>query len=1052
MAPYFIKLTNLLRRGGFYHFNCFYLSFILLTTTCLWKTTNEMMRATHGNIKQLSIFAKNIPAITLSPKDQVTTVETVLARMKCDILIISEMNSKLVAASRFPGYVCHPGYLGGDGDLVRVSALVRTGLAHTATHIECEVPNIVLEFKVDGKQHRVTGVYREWNYSARPSGKQEQLDRWCEFEDRWYDANKRCRNSVLLGDINYCYFGGGSSHQATMENIRISVRENVVMRGWKQMITKNTRFNKDQVPSCLDHIYTNNPSVVKYVVNRPFSEGDHNLTGIVLRTGKPPLKPETITTRLMDRANWPWARYMIRYSSRLFKIFRLRDPDDIVDAIEVELMTVLDAVAPEIELTIRPDSPRWMTSAILDSIEYRDALKAKYEETGDNTVWAKWQEVKRDTRRRIRDSKEKTILEDLEVKDPKRRWQRIKSLSGGAEAGGPPVELLEGGERVKDQEQMADILNTGFRTKVNKILSEVKSDSTEAMRLFEEFAQSREKLNQNGKFSGFRFKEVDHSDIELAISSLKNTGALGCDKIPTRLLKEVKRELSPYLCYLCNTIIRTSKYPRRWVRGLITPLWKGKGPRDLKANMRPVTILTSMSKVFSRLANDQLVNYLRLNRIQPPNLYAYTKYRGVDDYWIDLTSKFAEAKDGGYKMALSMYDLSSAFDLCQQSILIPKLKRLGLEDSATDLISSLLTDRVVRTKIGDKLSREETFSVGSPQGEILSSSLFTILVLDFGTVKSRLETKARNEGISYSELNTETGEKVVNTMVIPDLKVDSQEYADDAGITIVTKTESQLRHAVQAADQDIIHYYTVNGLAPNRSKTECLSICNRFATPIQCGEVQSQKEIKLLGVKMTNKLSFMPHALSLVGKVADKLPMIRRLRDWAPLILVKRTTEALILSHIYFALHIYAGGEKRVITILQKMMNRVMRCVLGLEKIPIHETSVAEMLETLGWDNIPRMLTWRTIFWFRRVERGGGSGPYTSSILHRSQAVYETRKKILSVQFIPQTLPTEGCFIHRALKLYEDYNLLPRLFLNKEEMAEVVMSEIRDKIPNINVS
>ena len=157
------------------------------------------------------------------------------------------------------------------------------------------------------------------------------------------------------------------------------------------------------------------------------------------------------------------------------------------------------------------------------------------------------------------------------------------------------------------------------------------------------------------------------------------------------------------------------------------------------------SILCSMSKVFSRLANNQLVGYLRENRIQPPNLYAYTKHRGVDDYWSDLTSKFAEAKDGGYKMALSMYDLSSAFDLCQQSILIPKLERLGLEASAISLIRSLLTDRVVRTKIGDKLSREETFSLGSPQGEIISSTLFTILVLDFGTTKLRLERKARTE-------------------------------------------------------------------------------------------------------------------------------------------------------------------------------------------------------------------------------------------------------------------------------------------------------------------
>ena len=53
-----------------------------------------------------------------------------------------------------------------------------------------------------------------------------------------------------------------------------------------------------------------------------------------------------------------------------------------------------------------------------------------------------------------------------------------------------------------------------------------------------------------------------------------------------------------------------------------------------------------------------------------------------------------------------------------------------------------------------------------------------------------------------------------------------------------------------------MHYFSVQGMAANSKKTEIVSLLNRFTRPIVVNEVESQEVIKLLGIRMNNKLSF----------------------------------------------------------------------------------------------------------------------------------------------------------------------------------------------------
>ena len=157
--------------------------------------------------------------------------------------------------------------------------------------------------------------------------------------------------------------------------------------------------------------------------------------------------------------------------------------------------------------------------------------------------------------------------EILNSKDTSRAWDELKKFANFKSNTGPPDLLVEDGKEVKDEYSIAELLNNQFRTKVNQITERLPVDTKKSTTLMEEFFGTK-------KFKDWDMKEVDCEDVRKAIDSLKNTPSTGTDGIPTVVLKQLKYEITPYLTYLCNQIIRTHHYPTRWKRGTITPIFK----------------------------------------------------------------------------------------------------------------------------------------------------------------------------------------------------------------------------------------------------------------------------------------------------------------------------------------------------------------------------------------------------------------------------------------------------------------------------------------------
>ena len=87
-------------------------------------------------------------------------------------------------------------------------------------------------------------------------------------------------------------------------------------------------------------------------------------------------------------------------------------------------------------------------------------------------------------------------------------------------------------------------------------------------------------------------------------------------------------------------------------------------------NWRPVTILSSLSKVVERVINSQLKKHLLKNKLISSEQYAYQKGKGTTSAWLELDTLTCAGLDQGFLVAYQLQDMSAAFNLVDKAVLV----------------------------------------------------------------------------------------------------------------------------------------------------------------------------------------------------------------------------------------------------------------------------------------------------------------------------------------------------------------------------------------------
>ncbi len=99
-------------------------------------------------------------------------------------------------------------------------------------------------------------------------------------------------------------------------------------------------------------------------------------------------------------------------------------------------------------------------------------------------------------------------------------------------------------------------------------------------------------------------------------------------------------------------------------------------------------------------------------------------------------SWLSELDIDGSSLRIVFLDFSKAFDTINLNVLVTKLIHMGLRKSLIPWICDFLTGRRQRVKIGESVSEWAQVNAGVPQGTILGSILFLVMVNDLNTLQS----------------------------------------------------------------------------------------------------------------------------------------------------------------------------------------------------------------------------------------------------------------------------------------------------------------------------
>ena len=269
-----------------------------------------------------------------------------------------------------------------------------------------------------------------------------------------------------------------------------------------------------------------------------------------------------------------------------------------------------------------------------------------------------------------------------------------------------------------------------------------------------------------------------------------------------------------------------------------------------KGNCRPISILTTVSKVYEKVLHDQMLEAFRDHL--SPDLSGSLKNHPCYTALLKRTEDWRSSLDNRDALVAVAIDLSKAFDSMNRGLLLAKLLAYGFSHSAVTLMTSYLVGRQQRVKVQGTFSTYRTITRGVPQGSILGPLLFNLFIND----------------LNYSTPN-------LSLRIYVD---DTTGYASNASPTV-------LEVVINNDLKTLASRFNANDLTVNNPKSQAISLGARvhnYHFEINDSNIELSDSLKILGVTLDRRLNFREHLRIQHKKIYSKTAALRRIRRFVP--------------------------------------------------------------------------------------------------------------------------------------------------------------------------
>ena len=376
-------------------------------------------------------------------------------------------------------------------------------------------------------------------------------------------------------------------------------------------------------------------------------------------------------------------------------------------------------------------------------------------------------------------------------------------------------------------------------------------------------------------------------ELEEVLHDVKKGKAPGLDDITPDEVKLLDDHSRTHLLHLFNSCLSKKRIPSAWKKARVASLYKQKGSDSEPCNYRPISLLSTLYKVYTRLLHKRISSTMDDRLRQTQNGFRAAHSSRIP---LHVTRRLQELYEkDSTPLYMLFLDWSMAFDRIDHTALLGSLRRLGMPQHYLDVIKDIYTDPTFQVTNDTAPPGEGICQSGIRQGCPLSPYLFVMVMT---VLMSDVDDKLVSQGIS-------------NTTWSYRHKSYDMEYADDT--LLYANSISQMQGLFTTVETVAARY----GLCLNQNKTVLLRLFSTSTPPIikvkflNGHTVPEASSSIYLGVTVTNDAR-QGKALSVrLGKAAKEFDKLKTVWN-SPL---AHRLKLQIFNTIFQPMILYAASE-----------------------------------------------------------------------------------------------------------------------------------------------
>jgi hypothetical protein len=382
---------------------------------------------------------------------------------------------------------------------------------------------------------------------------------------------------------------------------------------------------------------------------------------------------------------------------------------------------------------------------------------------------------------------------------------------------------------------------------------------------------------------------------------MESKSTFGYDELSIKVMKlSVPFTISP-LTHICNSVLSSGVFPDRLKYAIFKPIFKN-GSRDDISNYRPISILTSFSKIFKKLMFNRLYNHFESNGILAQEEFGFRLSHSTEQAAFCLINRVLLALNDKQLAGGIFCDLQKAFDCVNHKILLDKLHLYGIHGKFITLMESYLTNRYQKVSLSKmnfnhNSSNWTKLNCGVPQGSILGPFLFLVYINDLPTIINRN-----------------------NNIIL---------FADDTSLIFTGINRKDFSLQVNMFFKDINTWLDSNLLNLNFNKTHYMEFKakkyykHNMLIQYNKNYIKNATEAKFLGLVIDETLSWSQHILQLTKRMATACYALRCIKHSLPIHTLKIIYSAHVHSIMSYGLIFWGSAScANNVFLLQKRIIR----------------------------------------------------------------------------------------------------------------------------------